>query len=168
MSAPRMDDLTDSIANASWPLPTVMTAGQPTERQLRQLADAGVATVIDIRPAGEPRGFDEARAVAATGMRYEPLPVTGDTLDARTFDAFRALMRDRGDEPVVVHCASANRVGAVMLPYLVLDEGKSIDEATAMAGRIGLRSPEMLAKARAYLSAQGAQLIAARRSTHSF
>ncbi len=152
MTSVNRDAMTSAIAYASWPLPSVMTAGQPTERQVQDLAEAGVRTIIDIRPAAEPRGFDEPRAVAAAGMNYERLPVTGDTLDTATFDAFRELMRDHDDEPVVVHCASANRVGAVMLPYLVLDRGKTLDEATSLAGMIGLRSAELLAKARAYLT----------------
>lgn len=148
------DAVTATIANASWPLPTVMTAGQPTERQVQQLAAAGVRTIIDIRPNFEPRGFDEPRAVAAAGMRYEHLPVTGESMNDATFDAFRALMREHDGEPVVVHCASANRVGAVMLPYLVLDKEYAVDDAIALAGRIGLRSADQLAKARAYLNAR--------------
>lgn len=154
MTPAAMDALTRTIPNASWPLPTVMTAGQPTPGQLRQLAEAGIATIIDIRPPAEPRGFDEPRAVAEAGMKYELLPVTGHTLNAATFDAFRTLLRERGDAPVVVHCASANRVGAVMIPYLVLDEGRTMEEAVTMAGRIGLRSPEMLALARDYVASR--------------
>lgn len=142
-----------TIANSFWPLPTVMTAGQPTEAQLRELASAGVTTILDLRPATEERGYDEARMAEAAGLRYRRLPVTAESLDAATFDTVREVLRIRGDSPMLVHCASANRVGAVLLPYLMLDEGMSPDEAIELATRIGLRSPELLAKAQAYINA---------------
>ena len=44
------------------PLPGVMAAGQPTGEQIQLLAEEGYRTVIDLRPAAEPRGFDEPDA----------------------------------------------------------------------------------------------------------
>lgn len=53
--------------------------------------------------------------------------------------------------PILMHCASANRVGAVWLPYRVLDGGLSWDDAVAEAKVVGLRSAELEAKARDYV-----------------
>jgi protein tyrosine phosphatase (PTP) superfamily phosphohydrolase (DUF442 family) len=130
------------------------TAGQPLERHFTVLRKAGYHTVVDLRAPEEPRGFDEVRAAKASGLRYISIPVTHESLGATQFTAFRKVMNDSHQRPVLVHCASANRVGAVMIPWLVLDRGMGLDEAVRDAKAIGLRSPELEAKAREYLSTQ--------------
>lgn len=75
-------------------------------------------------------------------MEYVALPVTPETLVDATFDRMRALLKDHDKRPIVVHCQSANRVGGVMLPFLVLDEGRTPEDALALAGEIGLRNPD--------------------------
>jgi hypothetical protein len=44
---------------------------------------------------------------------------------------------------VYIHCAAANRVGAVWLIKRVLVDGWDIERATAEAKRVGLRSPQL-------------------------
>ncbi len=124
------------------PLEGVATAGQMSEAHVGQLADAGYRVVVDLRAAEEPRGYDERAAVERAGMEYVLLPVTPASLGDATFDRVRDLLKESGKRPILVHCQSANRVGAVMLPFLVLDEGRTQQEALAMAGEIGLRNPD--------------------------
>ena len=50
-----------------------------------------------------------------------------------------------------MHCASANRVGAVWLPYRVLDQNVPLEEALPQAQAIGLRSPEFIERAHDYI-----------------
>lgn len=131
------------LANGACLLPDVATAGQPRAEHFAALADAGYRTVIDLRHPDEARGFDEAAAARAAGLRYENIPVTAATLGAPEFDRFRALLREPDVRPALVHCASANRVGALLIPYLVLDERRTLDEALAIADEAGLRSHEL-------------------------
>lgn len=131
------------LANGACLIPDVATAGQPREDQFRRLADAGIRTVIDLRPPAEPRGFDEVAAVRDAGVRYVNIPVTAQTLGDGDFDRVRALLNDPANRPALLHCASANRVGAVLLPYLMLDAGMSEDDALELAHKVGLRSTEM-------------------------
>ena len=135
-----------SLPNGHMPMDGIVTAGQPAAHQFAPLASAGVSTVIDLRAPGEARGFDEHSAAQAAGMEYHNIPVVAGALTTCEFDQVRQRLRapDRG--PVLVHCASANRVGAVLLPYLVLDEHRSPDEALRIAHDVGLRSDD-LAKA---------------------
>ncbi len=44
---------------------------------------------------------------------------------------------------MLVHCSSANRVGALLIPYFVLDEEKSTEEAVKIASEVGLKSDEL-------------------------
>jgi protein tyrosine phosphatase (PTP) superfamily phosphohydrolase (DUF442 family) len=131
------------LGNAMIPLPGVATAGLPRVEDYAAFARAGYRTVVDLCTPGEPRGYDEAQVVRAAGLDYVTIPFTRTTLSATQIEEFRRLMRDPARRPVLVHCIAANRVGGIMLPYLMLDEGMSEEEALALARKIGLHSPEM-------------------------
>lgn len=62
-------------------------------------------------------------------------------------------MRDPSNSPVFIHCATANRVGAVWLIKRVMVDGWDIERATAEAERIGLRSPGLKQFALEYIAA---------------
>jgi len=149
--------LLDGVLNRACPLAGVATGGQPDAAHLRALAKAGYRMVLDLRTPEEPRGFDEAAAIRAAGLRYETLPVGHGGVPDSTFDAFRKTMRDAGAEGVFVHCASGNRVGAVMIPWLVLDRGWDLDRAVASAKAGGLRSAALEALARDYVARKRAK-----------
>ena len=128
-------------------------AGQPTEEDLILGHLRGISTIINLRPSSEDFGFDEERVAGELGMTYIQLPVgSPDDLDAAFFDKLRALLRE-SDGQVLVHCKSANRVGAAWLPWRVLDQGVDLETATAEAKSIGMRSPALEQRARAYIAA---------------
>ena len=111
-----------------------MTAsGQPDAAALAVFADSGYAAVIDLRGPDEDRGFDEQAEVEDLGMDYINLPVIGR--DGISFENARKLREilDRYDAPVLVHCGSSNRVGALLALGASL-EGAD-DEAAVAAGR---------------------------------
>ena len=147
--------LPTGLPNAGVPVPGVITAGQPTAAQLEQLARDGVEVVADLRAASEDRGFDEPAVAAALALEYHSIPVVGASIGAREFAALRSLMRARGTRRVLVHCKSANRVGAALIPWLVLDEHRSTEDALRIARQVGLRSDEMARAAIAYVDAEG-------------
>jgi uncharacterized protein (TIGR01244 family) len=136
---------TFGIKNASLPEPGMLAAGQPTGEQLQVLAEEGYKTVIDLRPAEEPRGFDEAQAARQNGLAYVHLPVSPATLDQTTLDRFFEEF-EKAPRPVVVHCATSNRVGALYFAYLTLKKGMPEAEALEKAKAAGLTSPELAAK----------------------
>jgi uncharacterized protein (TIGR01244 family) len=142
----------NGVTNGACPLPGVATGGQPSADHAKALAKAGFTTVLDLRTADEDRGYNEAAAMKAAKLAYELLPVTPATLDDATFDRFRELMQKTGGKGVFVHCASGNRVGAVMVPWLVLDRGWPLEQAVTSAKAGGTRSEPMLEKARDYVS----------------
>lgn len=131
------------LENAKQPLEDIATAGQPEREHFEGLAESGYRMVIDLRKPGEDRGLDEPEAVRQAGMEYANVPVGHEDIDDGTFDRFREIAADQERRPVLVHCSSANRVGALLIPYLVLDEGKSVEEAVATASRVGLRSDDL-------------------------
>lgn len=143
------------LENLVCPLPGVVTAGQPTPQEFERLAEAGYKTVLDLRAPDEPRGYDEEAAVRGAEMEYINIPVTPATLSSQEFDDFRELMCDPDRRPIIVHCGSANRVGALLIPYLILDEDNEPEEAYRTAVEVGLRSQELADTAMAYTEEAG-------------
>ena len=137
------------IVGEAWP--GVVSAGQPTSGQWQDVRDAGFGTVVDLREAWEPRGHDERPAVEAAGLRYVNVEFGHGPIADETFDRVRALVRERGDAPLFVHCATGNRVGAALIPALMLDEGATEREALEGAVRAGLASRELAAVAMDYV-----------------
>lgn len=142
---------TFGISNATFPEPGVMAAGQPTGEQLQLLAEEGYKTVIDLRPAEEPHGFNEPEAAHQNGLAYVNIPVTLENLDQAAVDKFLETMK-KAERPVLLHCASSNRVGALYYAWLVLEKGVPAKEAMAKAKAAGLRSPELIEKAEKLVS----------------
>lgn len=95
------------------PAPGITAAGQPDEQGLAELAENGFAAVIDLRTEHENRGIDEQAIVEDLGMDYVSLPIDG--LDAISFENAGKLdqILEQYDEPVLVHCGSGDRVGAL-------------------------------------------------------
>ena len=132
------------ISHASFPAPGVMSAGQPTGEQVQLLAEEGYKTIVDLRAPEEPRGFDEPEAARQNGLAYVNVPVT-PAFDQTAIDRFLETMK-KVEHPVIIHCATANRVGALWYAWLVLDQGLPPAAALAKARAAGLQNPELTAK----------------------
>lgn len=90
----------------------VWTAGQPSAEQLRQAREEGLKSVINLCPAGE-CGWDEKTVAEMLGLHYASVPI-GAACDL-SIDAARRLHEtlESCPKPVLVHCGSSNRVGAL-------------------------------------------------------
>ena len=131
----------------------VFLASQPGPQGFRDAKEAGIKTVVDLRLTEENRDFDEPALLAELGLTYHYLGFkTPDSLTDEVFDEVRALLNDPKKSPVMVHCASANRVGAVWLAHRVLDGGVAWEEALAEAKTVGLGSQAYEAKAQDYVA----------------
>jgi len=133
----------------------VFLASQPKPEDFAQAKKGGVKTVINLRHAAEITDFDEKQIVEAQGLTYINLPWNGpEELTDAIVDQSRALLKT-AERPILLHCSSANRVGAVWIPYRVLDGGLSWDAALAEAKTVGLKSPDFEAKANDYIARHG-------------
>jgi uncharacterized protein (TIGR01244 family) len=121
----------------------VIACGGATEiSALEGLKNDGFRAVINLRQASE-RGanIDENRARAtALGLKYIHIPFNAAAPDAKTIDDFLVAVQDKSNQPVYIHCASANRVGAAWLVKRVVQDGWPVDKATQEARLIGLSS----------------------------
>jgi uncharacterized protein (TIGR01244 family) len=107
-------DLDQVVAQgAVSPVDGVTSAGQPDAAALGVFARSGYATVIDMRTAGEDRGLDEPAVVRQLGMEYVTFPVSASDITLAKARELDALL-EQYDEPVLLHCGSGNRVGALL------------------------------------------------------
>jgi protein tyrosine phosphatase (PTP) superfamily phosphohydrolase (DUF442 family) len=155
-----MSDLLDAItgvANACEPVPGLVTGGQPHSGHLAALRQAGCALVLDCRDPMEPRPVREPEDVVRAGIEYVCIPVGHGRGDDETLRRIRELMQANvGQRNVFYHCASGNRCGATLIPYLMLDQGFTEEEAVNAAMRMGTRSTELIEWALDYARTQTA------------
>ena len=145
-AAPSADRLSPAVSNYTRISDGVATAGRLGDGAVGELKAAGFAAVVDLR--GPDEGTDaEKRAVESAGLRYFNIPVTSQLPSGAQVVQFSHVLDDRADLPVLVHCASGNRVGAMWALYRARSGAPA---ATAMdeGRRIGLRGEREAAVAR--------------------
>lgn len=133
----------------------VVACGGATEASaLDGLKQDGFKTIVNLRLATEQgANIDENRGKAqALGLKYVHIPLSGSAPDPKAVDQFLATVRDKANQPVYIHCASASRVGAVWMIKRVLQDGWTVDKALEEAKAIGLRSAPLEQFARDYIA----------------
>ncbi|TWI07967.1 beta-lactamase hydrolase domain-containing protein [Aerolutibacter ruishenii] len=134
------------LAGLRQPSPGLYTGGQPTADAWGAMAAAGVGTVINLRPDAELAGRDEAGEVRAAGMAYHQIPVAGaGDLTAENADKLWTLLQ-QAKGPVVVHCASGNRVGGLLSIAMARHGGLERDAALQLGREAGMVSTEARAR----------------------
>ena len=132
------------------PSEKLVTGGQPSRDELAGLKAAGVTKVINLRGPEEKVAFDPRAEAEALGMEYVSLPISGaGDVTADNARKLHQLLQQEDDEPVFLHCASGNRVGALLAIAAHQIEGKPVDESLTLGRSAGLGSLE--AKVRSVL-----------------
>ena len=88
-------------------------------------------------------------AATAAGLTYIHIPFRAPSDE--TTEEFLSAIADSANQPAYIHCASANRVGAMWFIKRVKQDGWDTDRAMAEAETIGLRSERLKEFARGYV-----------------
>ncbi|AMY12787.1 Beta-lactamase hydrolase-like protein [Luteitalea pratensis] len=134
---------------------SVACGGDTPRDVFPSLAEQGFRAVVNLRLDGEPGVAEEAAAVDAAGLRYVHLPMTPTAPEFETAEQFLDVVADPSNQPVYIHCASANRVGGVWAIKRVVQDGWSREAALAEGHAIGLKSPVMIDFVHRFLDARG-------------
>jgi protein tyrosine phosphatase (PTP) superfamily phosphohydrolase (DUF442 family) len=94
----------------------------------------------------------ERALVEKNNLRYFNIPVVSSTPRPEQADEFLRLVKEKSNHPMLINCASANRVGAFMMIFRVLEQGWAEDKALEEAIKIGLRGDELKKFARDYIA----------------
>lgn len=124
----------------------VIACGGATEASaLPALKKDGFTSVVNLRVATEPgANIDGNKAEAEKlGLKYFHLPFQTNAPDPALADRFMATVSDKANQPVYIHCGSANRVASLWMIKRVLQDGWDQEKALAEAKAIGLTSPAL-------------------------
>lgn len=102
---------------------------QLTPEQIQQAAKAGFRSALNLRSPQEEGALpDEQTHVEQAGLTYTNIPVKpSDISDELTNQALQAL--DELPKPVLTHCKSGMRSGAMALMYMATRNGMSAHAA---------------------------------------
>lgn len=103
------------VPGFSRPRPDLLAGGQPGPGDWAELRAAGVTRVVNLRTAEEMAGRDAEAEARAAGLDYASLPVDGaaGVSEANARALWQRIEYD-ADGLTLVHCASGNRVGALL------------------------------------------------------
>ena len=134
---------------------TIGCGGATDPSAMTALKKEGFVSVINLRLASEEgANVDAGRAAAqAAGLKYIHLPFNAAMPDPKVIDSFLATVADRANQPVYIHCGSANRVGGVWMIKRALQDKWPVEKALVEAQAIGLNSPALTTFANEYISA---------------
>lgn len=111
----------------------------PDAEALLQAAEEGFRSVVNMQARGEDTGLGperEADAAQEAGLAYLHHPVDGGSLSDATVDGFRRRAAEL-PTPVLVHCATGKRSGAMVMMTLAAEQGMSGDDVIRRAGEMG-------------------------------
>ncbi len=132
----------------------IYLGGQPSAEDLAKFKEAGIETVVNLRERGENTLFDETQTLSDLSVAYHnPGFKSAAQLSDPIFRRVRDLLSgaERNNTPLLLHCASGNRVGAVWLAHRVLDHGVPYEKALEEAKAIGMKPEAFEAKVKEYI-----------------
>lgn len=132
LSGPAVAADLSEIRNYKEYSPSLSSAGQPSEEQLKGLKDQGFERVVYIAFSNS-RGAiaDEDAIVKELGMDYVHVPVIWESPAKSDFYAFAGAMQREPDKKTLLHCQANYRASAFAMLYRVLYEDVPLAEAKA-------------------------------------
>ncbi len=127
-----------TIQNYNRAAPDIATSGLIGDGGPSILAAHGFKTVIDMRVANEGTSTEKA-LIEAAGLVYVNIPMTVTNISHEHLDAFTQAI-EKLPKPILVHCGSGNRAGAIWASYLI-SQGEDVENAIAAGRKAGMRPP---------------------------
>lgn len=142
------------IRNLSRLETTVACAGATEVEAIPNVKKMGFAAMINLRQASEP-GANVAQAQAAAkaaGLNYVHIPFDAAAPDPAVADRFLEAIKQPGNQPAYIHCASANRAAAMWFVKRVRIDKWETDRAMKEAEALGLSSAPLKQFVTTYVS----------------
>jgi uncharacterized protein (TIGR01244 family) len=142
--APYGDAMPDIVENYLRAAPYVGTGGVVDMRSFGQLAQLGFKTVINLNTSEEGATQEEGAARSA-GLTYVSIPVSTRAPSDDEVAEFSKYVNDPAHYPILVHCISSNRVGAMWAlyraanavpPEIAVQEGRTVGLKPSREGAV--------------------------------
>lgn len=115
----------------------IIAGGLPTESQMMQFAASGVTTVFDFRSEAE--GLEVQKALSASlNLNYINIPLGRELASAAAQEKFAEAFAAAGQDKVLLHCRSGNRVGMIWSLHQI-SKGVELDTALSQGRAMGMR-----------------------------
>lgn len=132
------------------PEENIYSSGQPDEAAINKLKAFDFSTIINLRPDSEMQGSQQAQWIENADMQYIVLPITGpDDITFANAERLHGLLTQAHGK-VLIHCATGNRVGALLALCAAQYKNLPTEQAIAYGKAGGLSKLED--KVRAMLS----------------
>jgi uncharacterized protein (TIGR01244 family) len=134
---------------------TIACAGATTATAVPGLKKMGYSSIINLRQATE-EGADvdgEAAAAKTAGITFIHIPFNAASPDPAVVDAFLKAVTAPANQPVFVHCASANRAAAMWMIKRIQVDKWDVARASEEASALGLTNPALKTFALDYVQA---------------
>lgn len=143
--APKTGLASIAIPQARTAMPDILTGGQPTDEHLKAAKAQGVKVVVNLRSDGEKAEYEsQIKLVEELGMKYVHIPIDGKTGEGLTEENAKKLAELlAGDKPMLLHCASGQRVGALLALKAFYVDKAAPDAALKLGKDNGLSKPEL-------------------------
>ena len=133
----------------------VFSGGQPTQHEFSKLKSKGIKTVISLRPASELE-WNQREYLSELGINYINLPIQGASgISKENAETLMSMIDQYNGEPLLVHCGSGNRVGALIATAEHTVNNKDIEMSIKVGKEWGLTGLEP--RVREILTAPNAQ-----------
>ncbi|MCC5636376.1 hypothetical protein LC593_10995 [Nostoc sp. CHAB 5844] len=115
-------------------------AGQITLDQLKQLADDGYKSVLNLRSPDEKTLLDnEQEKVELLGLQYINFPTNLEKMNHQTaLNLFQII--NQLSKPTLIHCDDSIRSAAIILLYIATKQGIDFEQALQQTINLGLIS----------------------------
>jgi uncharacterized protein (TIGR01244 family) len=113
-------------------------AGQITSAQLKQLADDGYKSVLNLRSPDEQSSLEnEQEKVEFLGLQYINLPTNIDEINHQS--ALKVFQKiNQLSKPTLIHCDDSIRSAVIVLLYIATKQGIAFEKALQQTINLGL------------------------------
>ena len=126
-----------TMVNTLVPHENLIVGGQPTIDDFTLFKILGITQVVNLRPTTERITFDQPQLLEELAIDYHVIPLTDiTTFTLESAQQLKAILST--GEPTLIHCASGNRVGALIALQGFWCDGLTAQEALDKGLQAGL------------------------------
>lgn len=142
--APYGDAMPAIVKNYLRAAPYIGTGGIVDPKGFAELKRLGFKTIINLNTVKE-GAETEGKGIMAAGLGYVSIPVATEAPDDKEVVAFSKYVNDPKFYPILVHCESSNRVGAMWAlyrakngvpPEIAVQEGRTVGLKPSREGAV--------------------------------
>lgn len=130
---------------------------QVTPEELQQAAQEGFKSVLNLRSPDEEGVLpNEQKYVESSGLEYVNIPLSPNKLSDEKADEILETI-EQLKKPLLLHCKSGMRSGAMALMYMAIQEDMSAQEAIQQGKQMGFdcdKNPKMKEFFKQYVSSR--------------